>query len=155
MLANPVVAPAVANDAAKIRLIGRKMATIKENAEAQTTAKRTSLTNAMPGNRECIEGATYMAAGNAAVGNGGNQRQPLPMHGLVIIQAELTDVGPVGGPANWECDADMIQLADNNKPAMIFQKTTTPHGRVLPNGTQFLEFVSVREIRLVVRRTSA
>ena len=35
----------------------------------------------------------------------------------------------------------MIQLADNNKPAMIFQKTTTPHGRLLPDGTQFFEFV--------------
>ena len=117
------------------------MTTIKENAEAQTTAKRTGLTNAMPGDRESIEGATYFAAGNAAVGNGAHQRQPLPMHALVIIQAEPMDIGPVGGPANWECDADMIQLADNSRPAMIFQKTTTPHGRILPNGTQFFEFV--------------
>ena len=35
----------------------------------------------------------------------------------------------------------MIQFADNSKPAMIFQKTTTPHGRLLPDGTQFFEFV--------------
>ena len=55
MLAVPVVAPAVANDVQSIRLIGRKMAVIKANAETQTTAKRTALTNAMPGDRESIE----------------------------------------------------------------------------------------------------